>query len=133
MQIAECRLIADWFNQSEINLQSEFRKSAISLSFACLVALFLPRPAKDVAQRVVAFVARVLVDEAVGRRPRVLRAPRPGPRRRIVDRELVAQRVRASAREALDDVQVFARAAEAGLVAEVRGVDDQRVAFPSPD
>jgi hypothetical protein len=65
-------------------------------------------------------------------RPGVLTCPRP-VRRRIVHREPIEQRVGVDASEALDDVQVLARTAEARLVGEVRRVDHERVAFPASD
>ena len=78
-------------------------------------------------------MARVLVDQLVGLRHRDRRAPFRRPRRGIVDRELVLQRVRIDAAEALDQVQVLRRAAEPGLLREVGGVHHERVAFPVAD
>ena len=82
-------------------------------------------------QAVVPLVAGVLVDRPVGLRHRIRHGPRPRPRRRIVDREAIVERVGVDAREALDEVQILARSAEVRPVGEVRRVDDQRVALPA--
>src|SRR6185295_4672861 len=97
-----------------------------------VLGLTQPRAAEDVAQRVVAFVARVLVEMILGDRPGIFAGPRLIPGLRILDCEPVLQRVRARARETLRDLEVLGRAAEAGLVGEVRRLDDERVAFPMP-
>ena len=60
----------------------------------------------------------------------LLHGPRFRPRRRILDRHGVLERLRVHARPAFDQVQVLARALEVDLRREVRDVDDQRVAFP---
>src|SRR5262245_51459385 len=57
-----------------------------------------PGAAKDVAQRVVPFMARVFVEMILRDRPRVFTRPRPIPRVGILDRELILQRVRSGAR-----------------------------------
>src|SRR5439155_9889219 len=74
--------------------------------------LLLPGASQHAAQRVVPFVARVLVEVLIGRVPRILAGPRAVPCRRILDREAVEQSLRAGAREALDDVQLVARSLE---------------------
>ena len=112
--------------------KSSLRFQRFNVRFRC-VSFSKPGAAEDVAQRVVGFVARVLEHQVVGRRPRLLAGPGPYPRLRILDRELIPERLRVDAREALDDVQVLARASEAGLVGEVGRVDDQRVALPPAD
>src|SRR5580693_8731909 len=84
-----------------------------------LVSLSQPGTAQNIAQRVVGLVARVLKDVLAGGRPGVLAGPRPRPRRRIVDREAVEERIGRNARESLDHVQVVARSSESGLVVEI--------------
>jgi hypothetical protein len=82
---------------------------------------------------VVAFVAGVLVEVVLRRHPRVLARPRAIPRRRIFDSEAVDERIRVRAPDALDDVELIARSVELRLGCEVRGIDDQCVAFPPAD
>src|SRR6185295_5831856 len=98
----------------------------------CLL-LLVARALQDAGQRVVPFVARVLEHALVGTRHRDRGAPRPRPGVGILDGELVAQGLRALAREPLDQVQPGRRAAEAALEREVGRVDDQRVAIPAAD
>src|SRR5206468_839171 len=57
------------------------------------VLLEKARAAQNVAQRVVIFMTRVFVQVVVGRDPRILSGPRPGPRRRIVDGESIEQAI----------------------------------------
>src|SRR5438067_1445796 len=72
-----------------------------------------------------------VLEEPVGHRDESrLRGPGLCKRRGIVDCEPVEDRVLADAREALDDMQIFARTAKHGLASKVGGVDNQRVAFP---
>src|SRR5262249_61902538 len=71
--------------------------------------------AQHVGHRLVAFVAGVLVDQLVLVPQRNHRRPRRGPRRRIVDGELVVEDVLADAGEPLDYVQVFVGAHEMAL------------------
>jgi len=97
------------------------------------VLLLSSSAAQHVAERVVAFVTRVLVDVLVGGVPRILSAPRFLPRLRIVDGETIEQGVGVHARKPLDDMQLFARALELCLVREVRGIDDERIALPVPN
>src|SRR4051794_18813863 len=63
--------------------------------------------AQHTGHRVVAFVACVLVDLVVRARHRNGCGPRPRPRRRIVDRELVGESVRVGARETLREMEVL--------------------------
>src|SRR5262249_28663024 len=57
--------------------------------------------------------------------------PGPRPHRRILDRRLVFKRVGRGASPALDQVQVFARAAIVALRAEVGDVDHEGVSLPA--
>src|SRR5262249_27325634 len=127
--VSEVRLKPD-ATYRRLKPDATYRGNRRSASLLRAFRFAQPRPAKNVAERVVAFVARVLEEPLAGDRPRLLAGPRPHPRVRILDRETVAQRLCIDPREALDDVQVLARAAEACLVGEVRGVDDERIALP---
>src|SRR5262244_793650 len=60
----------------------------------------------------------------------LLGGPRPCPHGRIFDGNLVCERVRPRQRPALDQVQVFTRALEVGLRAEIRHIDDEGAALP---
>src|SRR5437899_12577847 len=103
--------------------QSEIRKSEM-----LRLGLFSEaRTPQDVAERVVAFVARVLEQQVAGGRPHLFTRPRPLPRGRIFDAEPIAERLRIDSREALDDVQVLARAAETRLVGAIRRIHHERV------
>ena len=62
---------------------------------------------------------------------RNLRAPRARPGGRIIDRELIEDRVGVDAREAFHHVQRLAGSLEARLVGEVSGLDDKRLALPT--
>src|ERR1700704_1435252 len=93
-------------------LPSAARPRPRLLLLGCVFRFLLPGAAQHAAQRVVAFVARVLVELLSGRVPGILAGPRAVPRRRIVDGEPVEQRPRAGAGEALDDVQLVARSLE---------------------
>jgi hypothetical protein len=75
-------------------------------------------------------MAGVLEDRSIDLHERHLRRPRPFPRRRIGDGELIADLVVAEARKALDHLHVLAGPAECHLVVEVGRLDHQRVAFP---
>src|SRR5437867_5936945 len=96
-------------------------KRVALLSFLRVLRFLLARAAEHATQRVVSLVAGVFVQVFLRGVPRVLAGPRFVPRRRVVNREPIEQRVRAGPREALDDVQVLARAAELRLVGEVGG------------
>ena len=52
------------------------------------------------------------------------------PGRRIIDRELVEERIRVDAREAFDQMQVRGGSSETRLLGEIGRVDDKRLAFP---
>src|SRR4029079_19665460 len=77
------------------------------LALLRVVRVLLTRAAQHAAERVVAFVAGVLVEVFLGVVQRVLAGRRLVPGRRIVHGEPIEQRVRAGPREALDDVQVL--------------------------
>src|SRR3970282_2600611 len=78
-----------------------------------------------VADRLVVLVAAVLEKLIVGiEPPRIRRLPRPGDHYRILDADLVVDRVLAGAPQALDDAQRFARGH--GVAA---GTDDRHRRF----
>src|SRR5207253_4219494 len=104
--------------------------SLLRLALARGLALLEAVAAKHVGDRLVPFVARVLVDQFVLQLQRNHHGPRRGPRRRVVHRELVFEDLRPDAREALGEPQVLVRPREIALRREVRRVDDERVAFP---
>ncbi len=60
----------------------------------------------------------------------LLDSPRLYPHGRVLDGDLVFEGVGAGPRPALDQVQVLARALKIGLRAEVRHVDNERIAVP---
>src|SRR5437867_2291385 len=71
------------------------------------VLLALPSPGQEVDDVEIVFMAAVLV-HLLGRIdlvPRDQRRPRPGPRRRVLDGELVVERVGGHAREALGNLE----------------------------
>src|SRR5438093_2593735 len=82
----------------------------------------LARAAEDVAEGVIRFVARVLIQLVARCRPGVLPCPRLFPRRRILDGEPIEQRLAVDAGESFDDMEVLARSSKPGLVREVRRV-----------
>src|SRR5882672_8010171 len=74
----------------------------------------------------------VLVDLSVASRHRNLRSPWPDPGRGIIRSELVEQIVGVNPPETLSEVESLCRASEVRLVAEIRRLDDERIAVPSP-
>src|SRR6185436_8022242 len=102
------------------------------IACGALRGLFLrvARAPENVRHPVVPFVAGILVQGTLGRGHRNFRAPGPGPRAGIVNRELVEDPVSAHTREAFDDMQGRTRSLERGSVREIRRVDDERVALP---
>src|SRR4029453_4158531 len=80
--------------------------SLLLAGFLRIVDFLQPRATQDVAHRVVAFMARVFVEELCGSRPRVLARPRLRPGVGILNRKPVQERLRIDARETLYDVQV---------------------------
>src|SRR6185436_7153143 len=71
----------------------ETKIGVILLHGHAVLSLGVSRRAENVRKAVVPFVAGVLVDRLVRPGHRELRRPRPDPRQRIVDGELVDQRV----------------------------------------
>ena len=60
-----------------------------------------------------------------------LGGPRFRPRRRVVNGELIPDRVFVGARETLDQMHLFTGSLESRLFRAVRAIDDQCVAFPA--
>src|SRR6266849_5935367 len=90
-----------------------------------------PRPAEDAFHAAgVAFVTRVLEERTFRLRHGNRCAPGLRPRRRVIGRELVLDRVVAGTGEALDQMKMLAGASEVCLVRKVDGIDDQRIARP---
>jgi hypothetical protein len=87
------------------------------------------RGGEDIPQAVVPLVACVLVYRLGDPRHRELHRPRLDPRERIVDGELVQQRVTIHQRKLLSERELLARAAKHHR-AEVRRRDDEGVAVP---
>src|SRR4029453_12188796 len=77
------------------------------------------------------FVAGVLVDRTLARSHGERRRPGPHPCRRIVDGELVTDRVRIHALETLDETQVRSRSPVVRFVRKVGRLHDERVALPA--
>src|SRR6266700_6897414 len=109
-----------------------FRSGSL-LCLRRLVSLSQPRAAQNIAPRAISLVAGVFINMFAGCRPGVFAGPGLCPRCRILDREAIEQRFGVDAREALDHVQILTRSSEPGLVGEIGGVDDQRVALPMTD
>src|SRR5438552_17707687 len=80
-----------------------------------LRALLGARAGEDVEHAVVALVAGVFVDAVGGLPHREFHGPRTRPRVRIVDRELVEQRIPIHPAEALDESKLLACAPERAL------------------
>src|SRR5438128_1465802 len=92
--------------------------------------LLCPSARQGVVQAIIPFVTGVLEYRTCRLLPGYLRGPGSCPRRRIFDCELIADRVRIHAREALGQTHVLARALERELVREIRRFDNQRLALP---
>ena len=96
------------------------------------VLLLRAGPGKDAVHHVVIpFVARELIELVPGLLQANRRRPRLRPRRRVVDRNLVIDPVRADTREPFNQVQVFGGSQEAALGGKIGGVDDQRLPLPA--
>ncbi len=83
---------------------------------------------QDVLHAVISFVTGVLEHRLLTLRHGNLYGPRPRPRFRIIDRELIKERVGVDPGEPLDKMQHLAGCPEGAP--EIPRVDDQRVAFP---
>src|SRR5438093_4442753 len=81
-----------------------------------LVRLSPAGAAQNIFQRVIGFVAGVLINVLVRSRPGVFAGTRLRPCRRIFDGEAVEQRVRTDSREALDHMHGLGGSSEPGLV-----------------
>src|SRR5438105_358338 len=100
----------------------------------CLLFLDRAGASQNTAHPLVAFVTRRLEDliaPIVGLDERHLNRPRPGERRRILDRHAVDDHVRLHALVPLDETEVLCGAEEIRLVREIRRLDDQRVGLPT--
>src|SRR5258706_8505404 len=62
----------------------------------------------------------------------LLHRPWPCPHRRILDGDLICERPWAGPRPALNQVQILSRTPVIGFGAEVRHIDDERIAVPVP-
>src|SRR5262245_41907546 len=100
------------YNEPLFLLGRRGRRSCGSRRLRSRDLLFFAGAGEDAGQRVVAFVAGVLV-ERIRRGIHVqLAAPRLRERIRILDGELITNLVRRDARQALDDLRVVRSAAE---------------------
>src|SRR5215475_10462251 len=100
------------------------------------VLLALPRPGQEVDDVEVVFVAGVFVHLLIriDLVPRDQRRPRPGPRRRVLDGELVVERVDGDAGEALGDLEsrrIRVLKNHAIIAPEVGRLDDERRSVPA--
>ena len=87
-------------------------------------------PAEDALEPVIRFVAGVLVDPSIARNRGQLHRPRPREGRRIVDGDAIGEDAGRGAGKPLDETQILSCSPVIGLIREVRGLDDERVAFP---
>src|SRR2546427_6476233 len=92
--------------------------------------LLCPSAGQGVVQAIIPFVTGVLKYRTYRFLPRHFCRPGSCPRRRIFDRELIADRVLGHAREALGQTHLLARALERELVREIRRFDNERLALP---
>src|SRR5215510_12797850 len=92
--------------------------------------LFGSRTGEDTCHSVIPFVTGVLVKRCRYLFHGNFAGPGFRPRRRIVDRELIEERVFIGACEAFDDTQFLTRSSETRFVAEIRGFDDKGFTFP---
>src|SRR5262249_41211703 len=103
---------------------------SVTRRWSRVLLIFDALGAKDIGEPVIAFMARVLVNRA-GYLPEWNgRRPGSSPRMGVVNGKTIVDCVRVDAREALDHVKAAGGIPELNLVVEVRGLDDERVAFP---
>ena len=109
------------------------RTDSVQLLFRdfCGGALFGASPTEDTRHGVISLVAGVLEHRTLCLRHRYRGGPRSCPRRGICHGELVPDGVRADARKAFDQVYVRAGSSKARLLAEIRGLNDQRRVLPT--
>src|SRR5690242_17198098 len=89
------------------------------------------RADRPVDESVVLLVAGEFVDRRVDFRQDTVDRPRPGPRSGIGHGELIAERLRADEREALDQVHRTSGPSPVPLAVEIGGLDDKRRAVPA--
>src|SRR2546427_1819970 len=136
----------DGVREATIPLPSQLAAWA-RLSFRRLLrAFFRVAAAEDVRHRVIAFVARVLVNALVAFLHQNDRRPGSGPDGAIVHRDLIAQGFGIGPRDPFDHVQVLVgqhtrsepppdagaqqRQVAGALLPEIRGIDDEGIALP---
>src|SRR5262249_18001821 len=88
------------------------------------------RTGKDASQSVISFVTGVFVDRIVPLRHRNHGGPWSRPRARVVDRELVEERIGVGARKALDQVRVRTGSCKARLALEIFRLHNERSPLP---
>src|SRR5262249_23233859 len=110
------------------------RSHAVSKARLCryLLSSFLfgSSTGEDTCYSIISFVTGVLVKWGRDLFHGNFAGPGFRPRRWIVDRELIQERVFIGACEALDDTQVLTRSSESRFVAEIRGFDDKGFTLP---
>src|ERR1700680_672517 len=92
--------------------------------------LLHPCSIEDGGYHGIPLMAGPLIYWPLSRGPGNLRSPGFVPRGGILDRKLVHDLVIGGAREAFDQMQLFAGTSESGHIREIGGVDHQRVALP---
>src|SRR5262245_1500146 len=120
-------------NESSAPTDDDAHRRGVGATSCRVRPLRLARAAQQRDQAVVPFVTPRLIVDAVLGVALLLQLlsgrPRSDPRRRIVDRDDIVDRVRIDARPPLDQMQMFVSALEIRLRRKVCNVDDQRVAF----
>ena len=99
-----------------------------SISFSLLLG---SRTRETAGQSIVPFMTRVFVERSLRFVHRDFCGPRLGPRRLIVDREFVKERVLVGASETFDDAQMLAGSSEICLVVEIGCFVHPENRFPS--
>src|SRR5262249_25193805 len=94
------------------------------------------RPAQQRRQAGIPLVAPGLIVNSIRRIALLLQllldSPRSGPVRRVVYRDDICDRVQFKTRPPFDEMQIFVRSLKIRFRREIRDVDDQRVALPTP-